>query len=106
MANSKVANTKIEKKSANANRIIPQLTILRKMSEGVKDPKNVRQYHIQELAAVLGGDEGEAQRSLFILEGHKFVSPFPEGDFTSKTWQITEGGLQVANSINMPLRSL
>lgn len=98
MATSRNDN-RVEKKGANSDRLIPQLTILKKMSEGAVDAHSVRQFQIHELAAVLGGDEGEAQRSLFILEGHKFVTPQPEGDFTSKIWQITEGGLQVAKSL-------
>jgi len=95
-----MANVKnVKKNTDNTNRLVPQLTILKKMSEGAVDAHSIRQFHIDELAAALGGDEGETQRSLFILEGHKFVTPRPEGDFTSKTWQITEGGLQVAKSL-------
>ncbi len=98
MASSKTGN-KTEKKVTDMDRIIPQIKILRKMSEGVDNVKNIKQYQIHELAAYLGGDEGETQRSLYILEGHKFVTPHPAGDFTSKTWQITEGGLLAAKSL-------
>ncbi|MGI6525243.1 MAG: hypothetical protein ACOX2O_08160 [Bdellovibrionota bacterium] len=100
-----MTNSKTGKKNNDADRLIPQIALLRKMSEGA-DAHSVRQYHIQELAAALGSDEGEAQRSLFILEGHKFVSPNPAGDFTSKMWQITEGGLQIARSLATPNRIL
>jgi hypothetical protein len=44
-------------------------------------------------------DEKEVQRSLYILEGHKYVSPFPEGDFTSKTWFITKDGLKALRTL-------
>ena len=45
-------------------------------------------------------DEKETQRFLFILEGQKLVSPFPEGDFTSKIWQITSHGVQTLRQIS------
>jgi hypothetical protein len=45
-------------------------------------------------------DEKETQRFLFILEGQKLVTPFPEGDFTSKIWQITNQGMQTLKQIS------
>lgn len=61
----------------------------------------VRTLDVDQVAELSGlGDDKEALRFLYILEGHKLVSPFPKGDFTSKTWQITEEGLKVWASIS------
>ena len=55
---------------------------------------------IEEISELSGlKDEKETQRFLFILEGQKLVSPFPVGDFTSKTWQITTQGIQTLKHI-------
>ncbi len=60
-----------------------------------------KEYHIQEIAELCGlKDEKEVQRYLFILEGQKYVSPSPQGDFTSKVWQITSEGARVLKDIN------
>ena len=60
-----------------------------------------RRLQINEIAEISGlRDEKETQRFLFILEGQKLVSPFPEGDFTSKTWQITIQGVQTLRQIS------
>jgi hypothetical protein len=50
-------------------------------------------------------DEKETQRFLFILEGQKLVAPFPEGDFTSKVWQITQQGRQTLQQISTAMAS-
>ena len=39
-------------------------------------------------------DEKETQRYLYILEGHKLVTPKPAGDFTSKFWALTDDGVK------------
>ena len=95
MANSRA------KKTSEGDRSIAQVQVLRKMCEGADSPHQARQYQIQELAAVLGSDEREVQRSLYILEGHKYVAPYPAGDFTSKVWQATEGGLNAIRSMSV-----
>lgn len=60
----------------------------------------VRQYRIEEIAELSGlNDEKECQRHLYILEGHKLVAPYPEGDFTSKTWRITQQGISIIRSL-------
>jgi hypothetical protein len=60
-----------------------------------------RRLQINEIAELSGlRDEKETQRFLFILEGQKLVSPFPEGDFTSKVWQITGQGVQTLRQIS------
>lgn len=92
-----MSNAKSGKKPSESERSA-QIIVLQKMGEGAGTGQEARQYHIQELAAVLGSDEREVQRSLYILEGHKFVAPYPAGDFTSKTWQITPGGLSAVKS--------
>jgi hypothetical protein len=73
--------------------------VLKKMCEGVASVQEARRYHVQELAAALGADGDEVERSLYVLEGHKFVAPHPAGDFTSKTWQVTEGGLHAVQNL-------
>ena len=60
-----------------------------------------RRLQISEIAELSGlRDEKETQRYLFILEGQKLVSPFPDGDFTSKVWQITTQGIQTLRHIS------
>jgi hypothetical protein len=79
-----------------------QFEVLNKLSEGYKEWKPLetqpdrrgKPYQITEIAGSTGSDEKEVQRSLYVLEGHKLVTPIPEGDFTSKTWQITETGVE------------
>jgi hypothetical protein len=55
---------------------------------------------INQIAERSGLDEKETQRFLFILEGQKLVTPLPEGDFTSKIWQITSQGVQTLRQIS------
>jgi hypothetical protein len=65
-----------------------------------------RRLQINEIAQLSGlGDEKETQRFLFILEGQKLVSPFPEGDFTSKVWQITNQGIQTLKQISSSIHN-
>jgi len=64
-------------------------------------PTEPRRLDINEIAERSGlRDEKETQRFLFILEGQKLVTPFPEGDFTSKIWQITNQGVQTLRHIS------
>ena len=85
--------------STEANNIRKQVHVLRKMSEGIRSASEARQFQIDELAQLTGADEKEIQRSLYILEGHKYVTPLPAGDFTSKTWHITDFGISAIKSI-------
>lgn len=64
----------------------------------VAEPKRLQISEIAELSGLR--DEKETQRYLFILEGQKLVSPFPDGDFTSKVWQITNQGVQTLKHIS------
>jgi len=93
-----MVSSKAGRKPSETDRAVAQIVVLRKMCEGADSVHDARQYHIQELANVLNSDEREVQRSLYLLEGHKFVAPYPAGDFTSKTWQITEGGLNAVRN--------
>lgn len=69
--------------------------VLRTMCEGYAPGEPPRLFQINELASATGlKDEREVQRSLYILEGHKLVSPNPPGDFTSKVWTVTPEGLK------------
>ncbi len=57
-------------------------------------------FKIQEIAELSGiKDERETQRNLYILEGHKLVTPLPPGDLTSKNWQITVTGLKTVQQL-------
>ena len=86
--------------STGSNNVKSQVNVLQKMSEGIRSASEARQFHIDELVELVGSDEKEVQRSLYILEGHKYVSPLPAGDFTSKTWHITDFGITAIKSIN------
>lgn len=78
---------------------IKQIRVLRAMSKDVTVEKS-KQYKIEEINAISGlNDEKETQRYLFILEGQKLVSPFPNGDFTSRTWYITKRGLEAVKLV-------
>lgn len=80
-----------------------QINVLKVMHQrdGVSRVKNL---DINEIAAMSGvRDEKETQRYLYILEGHKLVSPFPVGDFTSKMWFITDEGVRAISSISSEL---
>ncbi len=83
---------------------IKQIHVLRAMSRDITDEKSVKknkQYKIEEINTNSGlNDERETQRYLFILEGQKLVSPFPEGDFTSQTWYITKRGLDAIKLVS------
>jgi len=57
-------------------------------------------FKINEIAELSGiKDERETQRYLYILEGHKLVTPLPPGDLTSKNWQITITGLKTVQQL-------
>ena len=76
-----------------------QIQVLRLLS-GTNGRQSSQQYEITDIARMSGvKDEKEVQRYLLILEGQKLVSPFPEGDFTSRRWQITSQGMQAMKKI-------
>jgi DNA-binding IclR family transcriptional regulator len=78
-----------------------QLQILNALAPNSAPAPEPRRLQINEIAELSGlRDEKETQRFLFILEGQKLVSPFPEGDFTSRTWQITSQGVQTLRQIS------
>ncbi len=83
---------------------LKQIHVLRAMSKDIvidKSTKKNKQYKIEEINLNSGlNDERETQRYLFILEGQKLVSPFPEGDFTSKTWYITKRGMEAIKLVS------
>jgi len=91
---------------AKANRValseshLLQINVLKAMSAlGVISPEP-RPYELTELARMTGiHDEREIQRYLYILEGQKLVTPYPEGDFTSRTWVITSSGLDAVRNL-------
>jgi hypothetical protein len=80
---------------------VSQIQILNALAPSPAIACEPRRLQINEIAEISGlRDEKETQRFLFILEGQKLVSPFPEGDFTSKTWQITNQGVQTLRQIS------
>jgi hypothetical protein len=80
-----------------------QITVLRSMGYGpTGDASSEAPSHLQieEIVEITGlDDEKEVQRILFILEGQKLVTPYPEGDFTSRIWKITSEGKKALRSI-------
>ena len=80
---------------------ISQIQILNALASSPASTIEPRRLEITEIAERSGlRDEKETQRFLFILEGQKLVTPFPEGDFTSKIWQITNQGVQTLRQIS------
>lgn len=56
---------------------------------------------IGELASSTGvSDNEEVLRALYTLEGRNLVRPFPQGDFTSNSWEITETGIRALELIS------
>jgi len=95
-------STSCAKKKRLSPSSVSQIQILNALastlSPGASEP---RRLEITEIAQRSGlGDEKETQRFLFILEGQKLVTPCPEGDFTSKVWQITTQGVQTLRQIS------
>ena len=91
--------------SSRKKRLTPssmsQIQILNALAPHPTATPEPRRLQITEIAQISGlVDEKETQRFLFILEGQKLVSPFPEGDFTSKVWQITNQGVQTLRHIS------
>lgn len=79
---------------------VNQLNVLKSLAPEGAILARPRPYQINEIAELTGlRDEREIQRYLFILEGQKLVAPFPEGDFTSKTWHITKNGMKAVKTL-------
>lgn len=69
------------------------IAVLRSM---VDEESVGRYFLISEITERSGlEDDRDVQRSLYILEGQKLVAPLPEGDFTSKHWQLTDDGRKI-----------
>lgn len=93
--------TSSSKKKRLSPSSISQIQILNALASSSAAALEPRRLEITEIAERSGlRDEKETQRFLFILEGQKLVSPFPEGDFTSKIWQITNQGVQTLRQIS------
>jgi hypothetical protein len=76
--------------------VLSQLQILRALVNISGDSEGTTKHiDIDEISRSSRlSDSKETQRYLFILEGQKFVAPFPEGDLTSRRWCITASGRQ------------
>lgn len=46
------------------------------------------------------GNEREALRNLYNLEGYKLAVPVPEGDLTSRNWALTDLGKRMLNQLS------
>lgn len=93
-------STSSSKKKRLSPSSVSQIQILHALASS-SDCAAPNRLEITEIAQRSGlGDEKETQRFLFILEGQKLVTPFPEGDFTSKVWQITAQGVQTLRQIS------
>ena len=91
-----MSNTKKPATAANDSHN-HQVTILRSMASDGGYGKQLLLSEILERSGI--DDEKEVQRYLYILEGQKLVTPMPEGDFTSKNWQITRDGVRILKLI-------
>ena len=79
---------------------VHQINVLKALSSNGIEVGDSKQLQINEISVKSGlKDEKETQRYLFILEGQKLVTPLPEGDFTSRTWQITKHGMKAMKMI-------
>jgi len=92
-----------ENKSNPGRRVVDsvqknQIAVLRTMSTSARIQESPKKYQLHELTSLSGmDDEKETQRILYILEGQKYVTPSPPGDFTSKIWHITQDGMKAVN---------
>ena len=66
-------------------------------------PTEPKQHQVDEIVSRTGIEEKDVVRSLYVLEGHKYVSPFPKGNFTSRIWQATEAGFQALPGLQKQL---
>lgn len=58
-------------------------------------------YTVKEIASGSRlSDPEEVLRTLYIMEGQRMVSPYPEGDFTASHWNLTSYGIDIAEKIN------
>ena len=72
---------------------VHQINVLKVLSNGVAETGSAKEFQLNDISSRCGlKDEKETQRYLYILEGQKLVTPLPEGDFTSRTWQLTVSG--------------
>ena len=96
----KNSDSKKKAKKTIGDAYIHQISVLKCMSsEGIAQTAN-KMLEVEEIAVRSGvKDEKEVLRYLYILEGQKLVSPQPPGDFTSKTWSITQDGVRALKTI-------
>jgi DNA-binding MarR family transcriptional regulator len=94
-------NTGTTKKKRLSPSSMSQIQILNALANNTAGGATEQsKLEINQIAERSGLDEKETQRFLFILEGQKLVTPLPEGDFTSKIWQITSQGVQTLRQIS------
>lgn len=84
---------------------LKQISVLKALCSDSDRALEPRQLEISAIAEISGlSDEKDVLRYLYILEGHKLVSPHPPGSFTSKFWQITEDGVRAMKNISRELQ--
>lgn len=83
---------------------VNQISVLKVLGGSGRGALQPRQLDISQISELSGlRDEKEIQRYLYILEGHKLVAPYPDGDFTSKIWHITDEGIRTIKAISQDL---
>ncbi len=96
---------KTEENPSDVKRYETQISVLKHMVDS-SPREQLRQFQVAEIADLVGVEEKDVLRSLYILEGHKFVTPLPPKDFTSKVWSVTESGMSAIRSLNTNNASL
>jgi len=73
-----------------------EVTVLRSLHDAHSQPEtHSTTVEVAELAATTGiKDNDEVLRALYTLEGKSLARPYPEGDFTSNAWRITQTGIK------------
>lgn len=58
-------------------------------------PEDVKTIEVSQISTNIGvKDKDEVVRALYTLEGKSLARPYPNGDFTSNQWHITDVGLE------------
>ncbi len=70
-----------------------EVTILKSLSKTRASETST--IEVSELSTSTGiKDNDEVLRALYTLEGKSLARPYPEGDFTSNSWKITQTGIK------------
>ena len=71
------------------------LCFLGNNSHAVQAVEEAKTIEVSQISSTIGiKDKDEIVRALYTLEGKSLAQPYPQGDFTSNQWHITEVGVQ------------